>query len=386
MNIIPYGRQTITQDDLDAVTSVLQSDFLTQGPAVETFEKDFAAYVGSAFAVAVANGTAALHIAAIALGLKPGQKVLTTPLTFVASSNCVRFCGGDVDFVDIDPQTLNIDLTLLEKKLEAAAKGTYSGIIPVSFAGLPVDVVAIRKLADKHGLWVLEDACHAPGGEYADGEDKWRKVGCGLHSDVSVFSFHPVKHIACGEGGMITTNNRDVYKKLLKLRSHGITRDPKDFQNNDGGWYYEMQELGFNYRLPDILCALGTSQLKKIHESVTVRNEIADYYRSALAGTSIEVPATNPKFRHAYHLFVVQVDHRKQVYDFLRTKGIYAQIHYLPVHMHPYYRNLYGEISLPVSERYYKRCLSVPMYPALKEADLKRVVSSLREAVEVSRG
>ena len=302
--IIPYGRQWITESDLEAVNNVLQSDFLTQGPAVKKFEDDFAEYVGSKFAVSVNNATAALHLSALVLNVSSGKKVLTTPITFAASSNCVRFCGGDVEFVDIDPVTYNIDLDALEKKLVSSKKGTYVGISPVDFAGLPLDMERLKTIADRHGLWIIEDACHAPGAEFQAKSGKWFRTGSSDFSNLTVFSFHPVKHIACGEGGMITTNDEKLYKHLLKLRSHGIARDPSELIKNDGGWYHEMQELGYNYRLPDILCALGSSQLKKANEGIKRRREIADYYNKELSKLPLILPKVNDHNLQELLLFV----------------------------------------------------------------------------------
>ena len=263
MNIIPYGRQNITQLDIDAVTAALKSDFLTQGPKVIEFEEKFAEYVGARYAVAVANGTAALHLCTLALGVNEKSKVITTPITFAASANCVRYCNGEVVFADIDPNTVLIDLGKVKKLLESSPKGTYQGIIPVDFAGYPLNLEAFRKLADEHGLWIIEDACHAPGGYFTDSKGVDQMCGNGTYADLAIFSFHPVKHIACGEGGMITTNNKDLYDKLLLLRTHGITRDPARMKENHGGWYYEMVDLGYNYRLSDIQSALGISQLQQ---------------------------------------------------------------------------------------------------------------------------
>ena len=338
MSVIPYGRHFITDDDINAVIKVLKSDFLTQGPAVKEFEDKFAKYVGAKYAVALTNGTAALHLGAIALGVKSGQKVLVTSLSFAASANCVRYCGADVEFVDIDPVTYNIDLKLLEQKLKDSPKGAYAGVIPVDFAGLPVDLEKVRSLANQYGLWIMEDACHAPGAEFQTSTGQWHKSGDGTFADLTVFSFHPVKHIALGEGGLITTNNEKLYKHLMTLRTHGITRDPAELIHNDGGWYYEMQELGFNYRISDILCGLGTSQLSRADQMLKRRQEIAAFYDKELKSLPLTLPKVNEKQRHAYHLYVIQVDNRKQVYDDLKKEGIYAQVHYLPIHKQPYHQ------------------------------------------------
>ena len=263
-DIIPYCKHNITQEDINSVIKVLKSDFLTQGPKVKEFEEKFAKYIGSKYAVAVANGTAALHLCNLVLDVTKGSKVITTPLSFVASSNSVLYCGGEIDFCDIDPDTLLIDIAKLERKLKSSPKGTYSGVIPVNFAGLAIQMDKVRKLADEYGLWIIEDACHAPGGTFIDSDNQEHKCGDGAYSDLSIFSFHPVKHIACGEGGMITTNRKDLKDKLEKLRSHGISKNRDELFQNHGDWYYEMHDLGFNYRISDISCALGISQLKRL--------------------------------------------------------------------------------------------------------------------------
>jgi hypothetical protein len=277
---IPYGRQNITQEDIDVVIESLQSDFLTQGPTISEFESRFANYVDAKYAIAVTNGTAALHLSALALSVKPGDKVITSSLTFAASANCIKYCGGDVHFIDIDPNTYLIDLDKVENLLKSVPKGTYTGIIPVDFAGRPVNLERCKKLADEYGLWIIEDACHAPGASFVDSNGTTQKSGNGSFADLAIFSFHPVKHIATGEGGMITTNDEKLYKKLLTLRTHGITREPLNFKNsileaggnvNDTiypGWYMEMQDLGYNYRITDFQCALGISQLQRADDGI----------------------------------------------------------------------------------------------------------------------
>lgn len=260
---IPYGRQNITEEDINAVIETLKSDYLTQGPKIGEFEKAFAEYVGAKYAVAVNNATAGLHLSAISLGVNSGDKIIVTPMTFAASANCVRYCGGEVVFCDIDKDTYLIDIQKLEDQLRKAPRGTYKGLILVDFAGYPLNLEAFRKLADTYGLWIIEDACHAPGGFFKDSEGKKQYCGNGNWADVSVFSFHPVKHIATGEGGMVTTNSKELYDKLCLYRTHGITKDPGLLSENHGGWYYEMQELGFNYRITDFQAALGVSQLKR---------------------------------------------------------------------------------------------------------------------------
>lgn len=377
--VIPYGKQNITQHDIDAVVSALTSDYLTQGPKVLEFEQKFAAYVGSRYAVALTNGTAALHLSVMALGVRQGSKVITTPITFAASANCVRYCGGELVFSDVNPETILLDLKKVKALLEASPKGTYTGIIPVDFAGYPVDLEAFRELADEYGLWILEDACHAPGGYFIDSRGQKQSCGNSQYADLAIFSFHPVKHIACGEGGMITTNNKSLYDKLLLLRTHGITRDPGALQQNHGGWYYEMIELGYNYRIPDLNCALGISQLERAPEGLLKRQAIAKRYDEAFNGRISSIIPSN-KVSHAYHLYVVRVNNRKELYDKLREKGIYSQVHYIPVHTLPYYASLgYKKGSLPVAEAYYEKCLSLPMFPTLSDKEQEFVIQCVLE-------
>ena len=376
---ISYGRQHITDEDIRAVTETLQSDFLTQGPKVAEFETTFAAYVGAKYAVAVANGTAALHLSVMALGVNENSKVITTPITFAASANCIRYCGGQVVFSDIDTKTALIDIPTIEKLLQSSPTGTYQGIIPVDFAGYPVNMEALRKLADKYGLWILEDACHAPGGFFIDSTGEKQLCGNGKFADLTVFSFHPVKHITTGEGGMITTNNEALYQKLMMLRTHGITKNPEWMSKNDGGWYYEMQMLGYNYRLPDINAALGVSQLKRAGEGVQRRREIAKRYDEAFAG-KIEFLQTAENVGHAYHLYIIKIPNRKQVYEALREKGIFTQVHYIPVHTLPHYQALGYKIgSMPNAEAYYEQCLSIPMYPTLTMEEQNFVIEKVLE-------
>lgn len=384
---IPYGRQFINDDDIKSVVAVLKSDFLTQGPMVDRFEKKFAKYVGAKYAVAVTNGTAALHLSALALGVNDKSKVITTPITFAASANCVRYCGGEVVFSDIDAATATIDIKALNELLKLSPKGTYQGIIPVDMAGYPVNLEELRKIADEYGLWILEDACHAPGGYFTDSKGEKQFCGNGKFADLTVFSFHPVKHITTGEGGMITTNNESLYKKLLLLRTHGITKDSDNLKENHGGWYYEMQELGYNYRLPDILCALGFSQLDRAEKGIKHRREIADIYDEAFKNISeIEiVSGGNQKMLesgigHAYHLYIIRTKRRKELYNFLRKQNIFVQVHYAPLNIMPYYRALgHKKGDMPVAEKYYEECLSLPMYPSLKKEEQAFVIKKVLE-------
>lgn len=372
---IPYGKQSITEADIVAVTEALQHPFLTQGPKVLEFESAFAEYVGAQFAVAVANGTAALHLCTMALGVQPGDRVITTPITFAASANCVRFCGGDVVFTDIDPETILLDLEKVKTLLEEFPKGHFKGIIPVDFAGYPINMESFHQLADEHGLWIIEDACHAPGGSFTDSMGKVQRCGNGQYADLAIFSFHPVKHIAAGEGGMITTNDANLYERLLTLRTHGITRDPAQLMEDHGGWYYEMQELGYNYRLTDFQCALGLSQLERADQGLKRRRAIARHYDDAFSGTNVKIIQPPANVGHAYHLYVIQVDKRKEVYEALRAAGIYSQVHYIPIPSMPYYQQLGYDLSdVPVAGRYYENCLSLPMYPALTEDEQEYVI------------
>lgn len=380
MKSIPYGRQNITEEDLQAVAQTLQSDFLTQGPKIEEFEKAFAAYIGSKYAVAVSNGTAALHLCALALNVDESTNVITTPITFAASANCVRYCGGNVFFADIDPENFTLDINKVEALINSKPKGFFKGIIPVDFAGYGVNIEKFRKLADQHGLWIIEDACHAPGGYFKDSKGKVQNCGNGVYADLAIFSFHPVKHIASGEGGMITTNDENLYKKLILLRTHGITKNHELLEENHGGWYYEMQELGFNYRLTDFQAALGLSQLKRADDGLTRRREIAKKYTEAFKNNKKIIRQSGVVDGHAYHLYIIEVEKRKELYDYLRTKNIFCQVHYIPVHTMPYYKKLGNKKGdLPIAEEYYTKCLSLPMYPTLTNEEQDYVIKNIIE-------
>jgi UDP-4-amino-4,6-dideoxy-N-acetyl-beta-L-altrosamine transaminase len=393
--IIPYGRQNITKEDIAAVTDVLQSDYLTQGPKIAEFESKFAQYIGSKYAVAVANGTAALHLCTLALGVTEGDKVITTPITFAASANCVKYCGGEVIFSDIDPLTYLIDIESVKNKLALAPSGTYKGLIVVDFAGRAVNLEDFKKLADDYNLWIIEDACHAPGGYFVDSKGITQNCGNGNFADLAIFSFHPVKHIACGEGGMITTNALALYEKLLMLRTHGITKTSSDFtnstlfangelplleedQNKYPGWYMEMQELGFNYRLTDFQAALGISQMDRADNGLKRRREIAAKYEKAFEGKPWLRSQSGNIEGHAYHLYIIEVDKRLELYNFLKTKNIYTQVHYIPTHLMPYYREFgWNEGDMPIAENYYKGCLSLPMYPTLTDEEQDFVINQI---------
>ena len=398
MNPIPYGKQNITQADIDAVVEVLKAEYLTQGPKIKEFEDAFASYVDAKYAVAVSNGTAALHLCALALNVSKGQKVITTPITFTASANCVRYCGGEVVFGDIDPETYLLDINSVRDLLEASPKGTYSGVIPVDFAGRAVDLEAYRKLANDYELWIIEDACHAPGGSFIKSNGQESKCGSGEFADLAIFSFHPVKHIASGEGGMITTNDEALYKRLLALRTHGIVKNDHLYTNSvdfASGiknaesyplWYMEMQELGYNYRLTDFQAALGLSQLQRATEGINRRREIASIYEKAfvdkdfIKGQSGVVPG------HAYHLYVVEVEDRLGLYNYLRENQVYAQIHYIPCHLMPYYRSQgWNEGDRLSAENYYRHCISLPMYPTLSDEEQSLVISLIINYFKIER-
>jgi UDP-4-amino-4,6-dideoxy-N-acetyl-beta-L-altrosamine transaminase len=373
---IPYGKQHVTEEDIQAVVEVLRSDFWTQGPEVPKFEQNFAQYVGSEYAVAVANGTAALHLCTLALNVKPGDKVITTPITFVASANCVAYCGGEVVFADIDRETYLLDINAVRRLLEADTEKKIKGIIPVDFAGRVVDFEAFRALADEFGCWLIEDACHAPGGSFTNAAGNSINAGSGTYADLAIFSFHPVKHIAAGEGGMITTNNRELYERLLVLRTHGIQQKLEKRIYDDSLWYYEMQELGYNYRLTDIQAALGNSQLQRAESGLKRRREIAEVYKAAFKDNP-NIIDRNEVYseEHAYHLYIVEVKDRKGLHAYLREENIFAQIHYIPAHLMPYYRSQgWKEGDLPNAENYYRGCISLPMYATLRREEQKKII------------
>lgn len=377
---IPYGKQFISDEDIRAVVETLQGDFLTQGPKIQQFEESFAAYTGAKYAVAVSNGTAALHLAAMAMGVNEQSKVITTPITFAASANCVAYCGGEIAFADIEPDSALLDINSVRALLQASPKGTYAGIIPVDFAGKAVNLEALRKLADEYGLWIIEDACHAPGGYFTDSSGQQQLCGNGKYADAAIFSFHPVKHIACGEGGMITTNSREIYDKLILLRTHGITKNEALLHENHGGWYYEMLELGYNYRLTDFQAALGLSQLKRADSNLALRRQIAQRYDAAFEGTGVNNEVARYDEGHAYHLYVIKVPNRKELYEQLKREEIFAQVHYIPVHMLPYYQQKgFKKGDFPAAERYYEQCLSLPMYPTLTKEEQDFVIKAVLE-------
>lgn len=383
--MIPYGRQDISQADIDAVVEVLRSDFLTQGPAVPQFEQALVARVGAAHGVAVNSATSALHIACLALGLGPGDLLWTTPITFVASTNCALYCGADVDFVDIDPKTYNLCPERLEEKLiEAERDGRLPKIVvPVHLCGQSCDMAAIGRLARKYGFRVIEDASHAVGGTYHDAP-----VGSCEHSDVTVFSFHPVKIITTAEGGLALTNQADLAERMQLLRSHGITRDPVLMTKTpDGAWYYQQVALGFNYRMTDVQAALGLSQLDRLEAFLTRRHEIADRYDRLLANLPVVVPFRAPHIRSALHLYVIRVPEtgetaRGPVFSHLRERGIGVNVHYIPVYHQPWYSAQgHSPNQFPEAEAYYREAISLPMFPELTNPQQDAVIAALAEAL-----
>ena len=380
---IPYGRQTITDADIAAVESVLRSSFLTQGPAVPAFEKAVANKVGAAHVVAVNSATSALHIACLALGLCPGDRLWTSPITFVASANCGRYCGAEVDFVDIDPATGLMSVTALEQKLQQAEReGTLPKVVvPVHLTGSSCDMAVIGSLAERYGFVVLEDASHAIGGRY-QGEP----VGSCRYSAITVFSFHPVKIITTGEGGLATTNDPVLAQRMAELRSHGIVREPERFEQPAAGpWVYEQQQLGFNYRITDLQAALGLSQLQRLDEIVFERNRQFQRYKELLADLPIQLLKVPDDVLSSVHLAVIRLqqstaEHHRQVFGGLRTAGIGVQLHYSPVHLQPYYRRMgFQEVDFPEAEAYGTNAMSLPLFPGLQDGDQQRVVRTLAE-------
>lgn len=376
---IPYGRQSIDEEDIQTVVDVLRSDYLTTGPAIPAFEKKVADYVGAKYAVAVNSGTSALHIACLAAGIREGDEVITTPITFAASANCVLYCGGTPVFADIQPDTYNIDPEEIEKKITDQTKA----IIPVHYTGQPCDMEKITAIAKKHGLLVIEDAAHALGASY-----QGKRIG--QVSDMTCFSFHPVKPITTGEGGMVVTNDEKLYQRLLLFRSHGITREeelmtaPEPGQER-GGWYYQQVELGYNYRITDIACALGSSQMDKLDGFLAARREIASRYDEAFADVpGLQIPVQRAGCDSGWHLYMIQVleKSRKEVFDRLRAKGIGVNVHYIPVYQHPYYRrNGYQDCFCENAERFYDRAISLPIFPTLAEEQQQYVIDAVKECV-----
>ena len=383
--MIFYGKQSIDENDIDAVVEVLKSDFLTQGPAIEKFEKCVAEYCGAKYAVAVTSATAALHISCLSAGLGKDDILWTSPITFTASANCGRYCGADVDFVDIDPSTYNMSIAELEKKLQAAEIKPRV-VVPVHLAGQSCEMDKIYKLSQKYGFKVIEDASHAIGADY-----KETKVGCCKYSDMTVFSFHPVKIVTTGEGGMVLTNDKDLYEKLVLYRSHGITRDPKLMTGTaDGPWYYQQIDLGFNYRMTDMQAALGYSQMQKVNEFVSKRRYLAKRYNELLKNINgIQLPDQNEDTKSSWHLYVFRVDFSKisittnQIFAEMKEKGICLNLHYIPVHTQPYYENLgFKGGDFPNSEKYYEEAFTLPLYYSLTDEQQDHIVKSLVEVLQ----
>lgn len=378
---LPYGRQTITEADIIAAVEVLRSTFLTQGPVVPAFEQAVATKVGARYGVAVNSATSALHIGCLALGLGPGDRLWTSPITFVASANCARYCGTEVDFVDIDPATGLISTVALAEKLEQAERdGTLPKVVvPVHLCGTSCDMALIAAMADRYGFAVLEDASHAIGASYQD-----EPVGSCHYSSISVFSFHPVKIITTGEGGLATTNDPALAQRMADLRSHGITKDAQRFERPaPGPWSYEQQDLGFNYRMTDLQAALGLSQLQRLDSIVAERQRLLEQYRQLLSGLPLQLLEFPQDVSSSLHLAVIRLDntspsHHRQVFDGLRAAGIGVQLHYTPVHLQPYYRRLgFQEGDFPEAEAYATNAISLPLYPGLQDHDLQRVADTL---------
>jgi len=376
--MLPYGHQSISEDDIQAVVDVLRSDWLTTGPKVAEFEEVLAARVGAKYAVAFSSGTAALHGAAFAAGLKPGDEAITSPLTFAATANCVLYQGARPVFADISPDTLNLDPDRFAERITPSTRA----VLPVDYAGHPADLDPILALAERHGLTVIEDACHALGAEY-----KERHTGSIAH--MSVFSFHPVKHVATGEGGMVTTNRADLAESLRRFRNHGISSDARQ-RHAAGQWHYEMVALGFNYRLTDVACALGLSQLKKLEANLARRREIAARYSSAFRSlTGVLVPGVRPNANPAWHLYPIRVSRavlnadRTHVFHALRAENIGVNVHYIPVHMHPYYRDRFGYKGgeYPVAEAAYEQLISLPMFHGMSDEDVQDVIDALTKVM-----
>lgn len=370
---IPYATQWIEEDDIEAVVSALKSSNLTQGPLVTEFENKIADYCGAKFAVAVNSGTSALHLACIAAGIGEGDEVITSPITFAASANCVLFCGARPVFADVRSDTMTIDPREIEKKITKKTKA----VIPVHFAGHPCEMDEIHAIAKKHNLVVIEDAAHALGAKYRGGK-------IGSLSEMTIFSFHPVKHITTGEGGMVLTNDPELRDKLIFYRSHGITRDPKYMKVAGGSWYYEMHALGFNYRLTDIQSALGINQLKKLDRFLKRRKEIAGVYNQAFSDIkSIKTLSEKKHAESAWHLYTIEVAERRRVFDALMEKGIMVNVHYIPVYKQPFYQRLgYKDVYCPNAEAYYQKALSIPMYPKMNDEEQEYVIDSIKNIVK----
>jgi UDP-4-amino-4,6-dideoxy-N-acetyl-beta-L-altrosamine transaminase len=383
---LPYARQSLDETDIKAVSEILRSDWLTCGPTVEIFEKKLCELTNAKYAVVCSNGTAALHIACMALDISKGDLGITSPITFLASANCIEFCGGHVDFVDIDPATLCLSVQELEAYLKKGKRPKV--VIPVDFAGVPADLPLFSKLSKRYGFKIIEDAAHSLGSTY-NYNGKTCQCGSCAHSDLAIFSFHPVKAITTGEGGAVMTNNDALAEKVRLYRNHGMTKNPEVLTRNDGPWYYEMHELGYNYRITDMQCALGISQLEKLKEFKCRRQEIVYKYNKAFANNDLLITPPWPKNSSpCFHLYALQFRQgeniRRSAYDKLKQLGILTQVHYLPVYRQPYYSKKYGyrRGKCPAAELYYSRCLSLPLYPAMTDGDCELVVSSIKKYME----
>ena len=386
--MISYGKQFIDQSDIDAVVKVLKSDWLTQGPAVETFENDLKNYFGARHACAVANGTAALHLTGVALGWQPDDIVITSPITFLATANCIVYVGATPDFVDIDPVTYTIDPNILEERIKVhQSKGKrVKAVIGVDYAGHPCDWKALREIADKYDLKLVNDNCHAMGATYLN-----NKQYAVQYADVVTQSYHPVKHITTGEGGAILTNNPEIDYKVRCLRNHGITKDPNQLESHDGPWYYEMHEIGYNYRITDFQCALGSNQLDKLDRFVHERREISKRYNESFSAIDIlTIPKINSSIKHSYHLYPLQIDFDKlsllkpQFFEKMKQAGINSQVHYVPVHLQPFYKKKYGFSTgdYPIAETFYNNTVSMPVYPSLNDADVYKVLEETTNIIK----
>jgi len=390
MKNIPYGHQCIDNNDIKAVENVLKSDWLTQGLKVKEFERALSDYTGAKYAVVTSSGTAALHLACLAAGIKKGNKVITSPITFVASANCILYCGGQPVFVDIESNTANIDSKkinyYLDSQSQSQSQSKPKAIIPIHFSGHPCDMDGISKIAKRHNLLIIEDAAHALGAKY-----KGSRIGSCKYSDMAVFSFHPVKAITTGEGGAILTNRKDLYERLKLFRAHGITKKKSEFKANKsksiGDWFYEMQELGFNYRLTDFQCALGISQLKKLDKFIEKRRKITNIYNQELSRIDkIILPKEKLYVKSAWHIYCIRLknsNRRKEIFEKLQKLGIGTQVHYIPIHLQPYYRERFGykDGDYPKAEEHYKGTITLPLYPRMTNNDVKYVVSALKKSL-----
>jgi UDP-4-amino-4,6-dideoxy-N-acetyl-beta-L-altrosamine transaminase len=387
-NLFYYGKQTIEQSDIDAVVNVLPSPFITQGPKSVEFENELKKFFGAKYASVVANGTASLHLIALALQWKKGDIIITSPITFLSSANCAIFVGATVDFVDINPKTYTIDTTKLEDKLKyySSINKKVKAVVAVDFAGYPSDWKTLASLKNKYGFQLVNDFCHALGAEYFDDIQYAVK-----YADAVNFSFHPVKHITTGEGGAVLTNNELIDKRVKLLRTHGMTKDENELEKNDGPWYYEMHEVGFNYRITDFQCALGINQLKRLKKFIASRRKVAEYYDSFFKNDDrVVTPFVSKNVKHAYHLYPLQIKFdklkidKKEFYFRLKENGVVFQVHYIPVHLQPFYRKKFGFKAgdFPVAEKFYEREISIPIYPTLTKKDLKFITNAIKKTLD----